>query len=569
MHPPAHTIDLNDLHIEFNLRVQQKLQEVQQLLLLFSNNQNADDILLQLHSIFLALGNTSKSLGLDTHSKLANEMGSLASNLLIRNESPELIVDKMAALLNQMMRISHDSQAQSAATSATVHPTNSANASVITAKPIHKDKLAETTSQPSASTQPLILLQMTPGSDALELIERFRQQGYQTQRFTDIDRLIDLLSSQTPNGILLDLDIFPEQPTGPLSTLLDNLRKRHCTIGFLSSNEQFGARLKAVRLQSDAFFVKPADINAINKRFHGLLLNRTTNPCRILIIEPRHQQSQLLKQQCLKMCHSEVLEVNSYYESLTRAIEFKPDLAIIATDQDGAHGQDVATILKQYDSLMHLPCLFVASQKVDYTPQKMKPGDGDLLHYDHPDFLNDLLLSLEDIIPQQRYLQEQLFFDSLTGVLLEGKFLEQLEGMISAAKRYGSLLNCVLIDIDHLNQVNRQYGFWVGDRVLRQLANTLTKRLRRSDLIARIGGNRFAVIMPNTTLNNASKVISTLKDNFGLLPNVTLGNTFYCSFSAGISSFPQFENIPQLLAHAERNLTTAKTSGRNRISHEI
>lgn len=567
MHPPAHTIDIKELHLEFNFRMQQKLHEVQELLLQFSQNQNADDILLQLHSIFLALGNTSKSLGLDTHSKLANDMGSLASNLLIRNESPEPVVDKMAALLNQMMRISNDNQAKSTV----ITTENALSYPLNTTKQGHQEIIATQNVDLflESSTDPLIMLQMTASSDALELIGRFQQQGYQAQCFTDFESLIDQLCSQTPSGILLDLDTFPDQPTGQLIGLLDNLHKHHCTIGFLSSSDHFGARLKAVRLLCDAFFVKPADITAIHKRFNCLLLNRTQNPCRILIIEPRRQQSQQLKQHCLKMCRCEVMEVNAYYESLTRAIEFKPDLAIIATDQDGAHGKDVATILKHYESLMHLPCLFVGSHKSEPTLQKSPPHMTAVLHYDDPDFLNNLLLSLEEIIPQQRYLQEQLFFDPLTGVLLERKFLEQLEGMASAAKRYGSLLNCALIDIDHLNQVNRQHGFWIGDRVIRQLANILTKRLRRSDLIARVGDNRFAVIMPNTTLNNASKVITTLKDNFGLLPHATLGNTFYCSFSAGISSFPQFENISELLAHAERNLITAKNSGRNRINHEV
>jgi diguanylate cyclase (GGDEF)-like protein len=566
MHPPAHTIDIKDLHLEFNFRVQQKLHEVQELLLQFSQNQNADDILLQLHSIFLALGNTSKSLGLDIHSKLANDMGSLTSNLLVRNESPEPVVDKMVDLLNQMMRISNDNQTNNSSITTT---NNAVNPLIAAKQNQHQIIDVEITERPSeVLAAPLIILQMTAGSDTLELIRRFQQQGYQTQRFTDFDHIIDQLSSQMPSGILLDLDIIPEQPSGQLLDLLDNLRKQHCSIGFLSSYDHFNVRLKAVRLHGNAFFVKPADIQAINKSFHGLLLNRTSNPSRILIIEPRRQQSHQLKQHCLKMCRCEVIEVNSYYESLTRAIEFKPDFAIIATDQDGAHGKDVAAILKQYESLMHLHCLFVSSNKSDALASKIMHGDTPILHYDHPNFLNELLLNLEQIIPQQRYLHDQLFFDTLTGVLLKTKFLEQLEGMVSAAKRYGSLLNCAIIDIDHLNQVNRQYGFWVGDRVIRQLANMLTKRLRRSDLIARVGANRFAVIMPNTTLNNACKVIGTLKDNFGLLPNTTLGNTFYCSFSAGISSFPQFENVTELLTHAEHNLIAAKTSGRNRINRE-
>ncbi len=471
MNPSTQTIDLNDLQAEFNCRVQHKLQEVQQLLIHFSQNQNADDIVLQLHSIFLALANTSKSLGLEKHSKLAYDMGSLASSLLIRNELPEPIVDKMGSLLNQLMRITNYPEAP------TTSDTNATSSKI----PVTSERPIEITDQPTLLTQPLIMLQMTADKDAQELTSRFQQQGYQTQLFTSIDTLIDLLPSLSTSVILLDLDIFPEQPSGEFSVLLECLRKLYCIVVFLSSVDHFAARLKSVRLQGAAFFAKPTDIIAINRRVNQLLLNRTSSPSRILIIEPRRQQSELLKQQCLKMFRCDVVEVNAYYESLTRAIEFKPDIAIIATDQDGAHGKDVVAILKQYDSLMHLPCLMISSHKTESLPPKILQGDTPILHYEHPNFTNNLLQCLQEIIPIQRHLNEQLFFDALTGVLLENKFIEQLDAMISSAKRYGSLLNCVIIDIDHLNQVNRQYGFWVGDRVIRQLANTLTKRLRRSD----------------------------------------------------------------------------------------
>jgi diguanylate cyclase (GGDEF)-like protein len=546
MNPSPHAINLSNLHLEFNSRVQHKLQEVQTLLKHFSQNQNADDIVLQLHSIFLALANTSKSLGLNTHSKLAQDMGSLASRLLIRNELPEPIVDDMTSLLNQLMRISNHAHEIAVDDDA--------------------EKTAEGIGTLPSSTQPLVMLQITASSDSQELIGMLQQQGYQAVRCNNLDTLFEHLPSATPAAVVLDLDTFPEHPLDTLESALTLLQQRHCPIVFLSSDDHFGARLKAVRLHGDAFFAKPIDAASINKRLHQLLLNNTSSPCRILIIEPRTQPAEMLKQQCQKICHCEILQVSSYYESLTRAIEFKPDLAIIAMDQDGAMGVDVATILNQYDSLMHLPCLLITgSQNEMATPNALHQLH-QCLHYHHPDFIDSFMRALQHLIPQQRHLREQLFFDPLTGVLLENKFRDQLEAMISSAKRYGSLLNCVVLDLDHLNQVNRQYGFWVGDRVIRRLADILTKRLRRSDLIARIGGNRFAVIMPNTTLSNAAKVIGTLKDNFGLLPHATVGHTFYCSFSAGLSSFPQFENASELLAHAEKNLMAAKSQGRNRLN---
>lgn len=553
-------VDLEELKNKFNQRAQIKLQEMRVLLLHYAQNYNADDIILQLHSICLALANTSKSLGLDLHCQLAEDISNLASRLLIRSELPEPIVDDMSALLNQLMRLSLGE-----ITPLTINnPPDSDEKNL--------PSLDFPISQP-ISVKPMIAIQMGESKNSAEIITALELAGYQTTLVTTLDKLIGQLPELAPAAVLIDLNHLTDPLQKTHKIALDALQKNHCPIIYLSEDDHFGARLKAVRLQGSAFFAKPLDLFALSKRLNQLLLKNHNSACRILVIQPKAELAKKIAVYCQEICHCDILAITAYHEALTRAIEFQPHLAIIDMDQNDILGTHVAAILHQYDSFMHLHCLLLTSEShpvhQDYPSiiYQKTPAAGQELNCENL-FKQSLQQHLQRTVPRLNHLAEQIFFDPLTGTLLANKFHTQLDAMLSSAKRYGTVLNCALIDIDSLQQINQQYGFWVGDRVITCLANILTRRLRRSDLIARVGGNRFAVIMPNTSLNNAHKVIENLKENFALLPQTTLGKTFYSSFSAGLSSFPQHDSMTQLLENVQQHLQSAKTQGRNRLSRD-
>ena len=156
--------------------------------------------------------------------------------------------------------------------------------------------------------------------------------------------------------------------------------------------------------------------------------------------------------------------------------------------------------------------------------------------------------------------------DGLTSLYLRRYFIERLEGEIQRAKRYSASFSILMIDIDHFKNINDVYGHLVGDSTLKTLAQILAESLRPGDLIGRYGGEEFIVLLPLTTLEEASKISIRLgkiisKKDF-------LGNYrhFNMTVSIGISHYPGDGTASQKLIEAsDKALYWVKTHGRNGV----
>ena len=102
--------------------------------------------------------------------------------------------------------------------------------------------------------------------------------------------------------------------------------------------------------------------------------------------------------------------------------------------------------------------------------------------------------------------REQSLRDELTGLYNRRLFMERLEQEIARADRYQISLGCLIADIDSFKGVNDSFGHVVGDQVLRAVAKIFARRTRRSDVVARIGGDEFAVLLSS---NNETGILST------------------------------------------------------------
>jgi len=159
-------------------------------------------------------------------------------------------------------------------------------------------------------------------------------------------------------------------------------------------------------------------------------------------------------------------------------------------------------------------------------------------------------------------------FDGLTGIHNKRFFHEALEREASRSKRYQRQLSLLLFDIDLFKTINDSYGHLAGDAVLRQLAANVRGHLRREDIFARVGGEEFAVILPEIAAPEARAVAEKIR---GIIER---SEFFFDSIkipltvSIGVSSLagPQpAESTEQLYAQADARLYQAKTEGRNRV----
>jgi diguanylate cyclase (GGDEF)-like protein len=156
--------------------------------------------------------------------------------------------------------------------------------------------------------------------------------------------------------------------------------------------------------------------------------------------------------------------------------------------------------------------------------------------------------------------------DSLTGLLNRRRFRSELDQYVSFADRYGGRGAVMIIDIDGLKVVNDQLGHQAGDTLIRRVADVLRARVRATDVVARLSGDEFAVLMPQTDAGGALQLGEDLRGEvaegfpFG-------GEVEVATISVGITMFGGQRDVgaEAVLAAADEAMYTAKEEGRNRI----
>jgi diguanylate cyclase (GGDEF)-like protein len=157
--------------------------------------------------------------------------------------------------------------------------------------------------------------------------------------------------------------------------------------------------------------------------------------------------------------------------------------------------------------------------------------------------------------------------DELTKISNRRHILGRLNEEFSRAKRYENAFCLGVLDIDHFKKVNDTYGHPVGDQVLKHFAAFIKKHLRTQDLVGRLGGEEFAVLLPETPPEGAMLVLTRIREALQRtrLDNIAPG--FSYTFSAGVTSPSDdpLENCSLLMLRADNALYQAKNGGRNRV----
>ncbi|WP_207885838.1 GGDEF domain-containing protein [Pseudomonas sp. 30_B] len=161
--------------------------------------------------------------------------------------------------------------------------------------------------------------------------------------------------------------------------------------------------------------------------------------------------------------------------------------------------------------------------------------------------------------------RQKAMTDALTGLPNRAALIERLEQEVARWERSGGDLLLAIMDVDHFKRINDDFGHLAGDKVLKIIATELSKRLRKTDFIARFGGEEFVVLLPATPLEGGQRLLDLLRGAVEACPFHFKGERLVITCSAGLTAFRAGERGDVAFERADQALYRAKRGGRNRL----
>jgi diguanylate cyclase (GGDEF)-like protein len=171
-----------------------------------------------------------------------------------------------------------------------------------------------------------------------------------------------------------------------------------------------------------------------------------------------------------------------------------------------------------------------------------------------------------DLVQHADQLKVLATVDGMTGLFNRRHFLSLAEIEWSRYQRHGRPMSLVLFDIDRFKSINDSFGHHAGDHVITQIADICQQQKRKSDIIARFGGEEFLILLPETTLAAAQRVAERLRRKVETSAISVASKDINATISVGIAEAdPAMASIFDLIKLADKALYLAKDSGRNRV----
>ena len=176
-----------------------------------------------------------------------------------------------------------------------------------------------------------------------------------------------------------------------------------------------------------------------------------------------------------------------------------------------------------------------------------------------------ILTSFAEMAVQELELRQQMATDVLTGLLSRRSFETEGARAVGLARRHSQALSLISFDLDHFKSINDRFGHAIGDRVLVRVAQVAKAFLRETDLIARIGGEEFAILLPRTDRKDATAVAKKLCKAIEQLKFELEAVSFNVTASFGVAPLLKDEaELSKLMERGDSALYEAKNGGRNR-----
>jgi len=385
--------------------------------------------------------------------------------------------------------------------------------------------------------------------------------------------------------------------------LKSHISTAHLPIVMVTALDQPADRVRGLEAGADDFLTKPIDEMQLIARVRSLarlkvvideLRNRANTTValgmiapfatpsaedgrrgRLLIVDDRKSSSERIMQ-ALSPHHAVTIEANAQ-EAMFKAAEDNVDVIIVSLGLLGYDALRLCSQIRALERTRNLPILVIADlEDRQRVLRGMELGINDWLS--RPVDRNELLARVRTQLRQKRYadsLREKVqqsielaLFDPLTG-LNNRRFLEShLSTMLENARMRRSPLTLMILDIDHFKRVNDTYGHDSGDEVLKGFADRLRGIIRGGDLLCRLGGEEFVIVMPGVNVVAATRIAERARQAIEQEAFVmaTSGQVINITTSIGLAERRDDNDPHQLYRRADQALYRSKAEGRNRVS---
>ena len=337
---------------------------------------------------------------------------------------------------------------------------------------------------------------------------------------------------------------------------------------FTTAHTESNYTLEALDMQVDGYITKPVDKNR--------LLNKLETLAGYIISERENKEHQEILQNMFE--NSKLIQVLTNLETIKFAT---PSFFELLQVKDKKEFEEkfgsILTIFEYCESSKE--CLYIKDSKEFIEKIKNSSEESitvaikglkDRFFYISLKSISDkqsglYFICMTDISELQREKREALYkasHDSLTRLYNREKFDELYTLSFKQVQRYDRKFSLAIADIDFFKKINDTYGHIFGDEVLQKIAKCLKSSLRKTDILARWGGEEFALIMVETDLEQAKKVCEEIRKE---VEQIKFENSCRVTISIGIATLQKEDTKETLFKRADEALYEAKRSGRNKV----
>jgi diguanylate cyclase (GGDEF)-like protein len=409
----------------------------------------------------------------------------------------------------------------------------------------------------------LLVVDETPA--LAELLERrFRKEGFVVRRAATSKEAQAAADRVTPDVLIVDIGLKDGQGHEVVRAIRSASAGDQILVLATSAHNTFTDRIEAVRSGADVYFEKPLDMEVLCGRIQEVA-DAGRAATRILCVSDDATHSARVRA-ALEPAGFElaVCENTDHCEAMLASV--RPDAVLLDVARSTTSALELTRYLRVDSRHQMLPVVLLTEDADLKARVEMARAGADecLTKPVAPQLLVEML---RNRVARARTVLNQLRRDGLTRALTMSEFVDRVEREITKLVREPNRTAAlIMLDVDHLKQVNEQYGHPTGDQVLRSLSTVVRRLLRKSDLMGRYGGEEFAIFLDRIDETNAQRVGEKLLAEFSRLKHRTEdGREFQVTFSAGVAMFQNRMDVSAWMMVADRALYTAKSSGRNRV----